>query len=110
MLVDISTFADIGTVKKVTSVKLNARLVRKDLHNATALFFRYPGSELNALAGGINYPVVIIAQAYLELLIILANPRPDLLWCEEIKRGSLYRGKFTEGNVGSISGNKLVCE
>ena len=51
VLVDFSAFADVGTVKKVSGVELNSRLVGEHFHDPSALFLCDTGCELKPLAG-----------------------------------------------------------
>ena len=53
---------------------------------------------------------MIIAYTDLELLVFFANAFANSVRRQEIKGGSFYGGKLTEGDITGISGNKFVRE
>ena len=88
------------SIKEVAGIELNARLRCLDCHFAAALRISNDGGHTQRTGVAIEHPVVIVAAAELQLLVVVVNPRSDHFRLAKIKRRARHRGNAGRNQVG----------
>ena len=101
-----SAFAFQGAVKEVAAVELDAGLGGVDPQQPAGSGLIYFRSFSDFAACPVQYPVVIVAFAEMELLVVRLNPFADPGGLLEIKWRRGYWPEFAGGNQRGIYGRK----
>src|SRR5205814_2411994 len=91
-----------GAVKEVAAVKLDAGLGGVDAQQAAGSGLIYFRSFSDLAACPVEYPVMIVAFAEMELLVVRFNPVADPGGLLEIKWRRGYWPEFAGGNQRGI--------
>ncbi len=98
--IHLFAFAFRRAVQEITAVKLNARLRGRNLQHAVGDGFLHSSRELNA--GSIQHPIVVVALAQVQLLIVRGDPRADGLGLSKVERRSRDVTQFASRNQSGI--------
>src|SRR5713226_5113093 len=97
-----------AAVEVVASVELNARLVRENFEYAAAGGFLDSRSQCGSRAIFVQDPVVIVALAELQLLVILFDASANCDSFSKIEWRSAHRAQFSGRNQPGIDGGVAV--
>ena len=104
LVVNDAALAGHASVKEVSGVNLNARLVGIDVKGDAGLLAVKFGCKLIDVALGVENPVVVITVAVDNLLAVsLVDPVSNLVEGEEIHWSALYRKNLTRGHTSIVN-------
>src|SRR6266852_7513818 len=96
-----------GSVQEISSIKLQPRLRCGYVHYAPALrIVSLCRREHRAWRFVVQHPVMIVAPAELELLLVLVDPRANRKRLQKIKRRVPHLAKLARGNQRRVHGSK----
>src|SRR5438128_801801 len=102
--VDPSTLAQDRTVEKVSTVELQSGFCRQNLQHASAVRLEHRGHYTEFARLFVDHPIMVVAIAELQLLVVRVNARTDGGRCTKIERRALYRAQLAIRDQGAIHG------
>ena len=98
-------------VEEVTTIELDSGFLGQDFHEAPAGRLMHRGGEghLALFVALVEYEIVVVAEAELELLILLANVPAYCFGGGEIKGSALDRAQFPGGDEALVHGREVIC-
>jgi len=108
MPVHLSLFTLHCTVQEISGVKLHARLGRQDIHDPAAGRLIHFHCQRRPCRAGffVQHPVVIVAFAKFELLVVRVDARADGRLFRKIERCSCHRLQLARRYQRRIHGSK----
>src|SRR5260370_42615333 len=106
--VRLASFTLDAAVEVVASVELNARLVRENFEHAAAGGFLDSCSQGGSRAISGQDPVMVVALAELQLLVILFDASANCGSFSKIEWRSAHRAQFSGWNQPGIDGGVAV--
>ena len=91
-----------GAVEEVAGVDLDAGLVGVDLQVDAGGRAPELDGDLRDVALGVQDPVVVVAVAVADLLVVGGDVTADSVRGTEVERGVQHRGDFTRGHIGVV--------
>src|SRR5260370_23487064 len=95
-------------IQKISSVKLNARLVCEDFEYAPAGGLLDARGQARPCAILIEHPVVIVALAELQFVVIPFHARTNRRRLTEIERRAAHRAQFSRWNQAGVDRREAV--
>ena len=108
LLVHLPAFAGDGAIEKIAAVELDARFAGVDLHHSPAGRFIHARGQNGTRTGPIEYPIVVVTPAQLELLVRIFYSGSHRGPPVKVHRSSADSAELARRNEAVVNRRKLI--
>ncbi len=101
-LSQLAAFTLDRAIEEVACIELNPRLIRVDFQHAPARRFLHPRRHAYLRTRTIQYPVMVVTMAQLQLLVLIVDARAGRGGIAEIERRAGDRNQLARRNQAGI--------
>src|SRR4030081_2947986 len=98
MLVNLPVLPGDCAVQKIAGIKLHSGLIGPHLHYAPGRRLINFGSLSQLASAAVQHPIVVVAFATTQLLIVVVDASADRSGFAKVERSAVHSGEFSGGN------------